>query len=136
MLNGLPTLDRFKNYPNRCSLCLKKKENIPHIFFECELTNKLLIEIWRTILPNKNKILTRENVIYNQNCTSNEVKILSAFKIAVWKFRSIVKMNKTNLTDIPLKRALARYRNAQIKRKPLSLDEKLEISNDFNKNNL
>ena len=78
-LNRLPTLDKFKNFLNKCSICKRKKESIYHLFFECDKPRILLKKIWD---ENEKRVKCDPNVVlYHINCNMEEIKLLSAFKL-------------------------------------------------------
>ena len=90
-LNGLPTFDKFKNFVNKCFICKRKKENINHLFFECENPKRLLTKIWEEHEKDRQRTWDENAVLFHSSCSFEEIKILSAFKLAVWNFRQISK---------------------------------------------
>ena len=103
-LNGLPTLDKFKNFRNRCFICKNKKESIHHLLYECEITRGFLLELWADIHKNETKTLTSKTLLFNFECNQDEKKYLSAYKSTVWRFREQSKFSKSRLSLTTLKR--------------------------------
>ena len=104
-------MDKFKNFKNQCFMCKKARENLQHIFLDCDLTKNFLDEI---INNNKtfNLIESKPSyVFYHENCNYEEIKTLSAFKISVWKFRGMARNSNKQLSCSILKRIFSKEIN-------------------------
>ena len=102
-VNGLPTLDKFKNTKNNCYMCKKMRENRNHIFVECEMAKSLLEYLAHKSVLESTK-MNVNSIIYHLECNSEEIKILTAFESTMWKFRGMACMSKNKLSYSILKR--------------------------------
>ena len=89
-------------------MCKKKEESIYHLFYECYTSKTLLIEIWSDLNRDEKKALTKKTLLFNFECNEVEKKYLSAYKLAIWKFREQSKLSKSQLGMIALKRIFSR----------------------------
>ena len=99
LYNGLSTMDKFKHENAiKCFLCNKKKENIKHLFGECETVNNAVKAYNSELLDNNNEnnfeIFTK-----NIKLKKNQIIIMSKIKYIVWQVRNIIK-NDGNIVNI------------------------------------
>ena len=93
--NGICASLKYKTIQkNPCYFCEKKKECREHLFLECPNTKHLFTQI-KSRLINKKIDLSNESIYYHIGLNELEdVKLISAFKISIWKLRNLIKFQK------------------------------------------
>ena len=95
--NGLALDIKVEKLRNLCYLCGKVRESNEHVFSECEIA-KRLFEMNKSKFFN-NSILEYDKkiVFYHYNLNQElSIKLVSIFKLAVWKLRNFIKYDTSN----------------------------------------
>ena len=95
--NGLALDIKINNLCKICYMCEKTNESVEHLFVECEQT-KRLFEMNRVCFF-KNKIVNYEknSIIYHLNLDYEQSKLMSIFKLSIWKLRNLIKNSYAKL---------------------------------------
>ena len=88
-MNALPTHDKVPKEPDkRCLFCKKSRETMVHLFIECPNAIRLRIKHHLTI---KNETSTYDYIINHKNTDEKERKVISMYKLTIWKYRTRLK---------------------------------------------
>jgi hypothetical protein len=90
--NGLEFNMKFENRKKiKCFLCRDYKEDIDHLFINCQKTRDLFKLVEHNF---ENKInLNIMNIIYHLNLTASDSKMISIFKLSIWMWRNQLRVS-------------------------------------------
>jgi len=91
LMDGLLLSNKFKDNNIKCHLCKKEKEDLEHLFIQCEKTKEYF-----QYIKNKNNIdliLNRTNIIFQKLQSKDIYFQISIFKYSIWKLRNYAKNN-------------------------------------------
>ena len=78
-----------------CYFCEKVNESVEHLFVECEKTKRLFEENKVSFFKNRITSYERNSVLYHINLEHETSKLMSIFKLSVWRLRNLIKNNPT-----------------------------------------
>ena len=92
------SLTLYIKYPlkkkNPCLFCNRKIETRDHLFLQCTITKNFFDNIksmFSFLIPDRN----RRQVYYCENIDGEDLLIMSCYKLALWKTRSLIEKNNT-----------------------------------------
>ena len=94
--NGLALDIKLKSLSGTCYLCNKRSESVVHIFTECEIIKEYFCLLKHRFFKNKIENIDKETIIYHKDLDFESSKLVSVFKLAIWKFRNAVKENSSS----------------------------------------
>jgi hypothetical protein len=89
--NALSLNIKYSNrIQNRCYLCKNSKEELDHLFIDCQVTNRLFKDSVAKYFEKDFKY-NKNSIYFSKNLDKKETKILSIFKYCIWKIRNMAK---------------------------------------------
>ena len=92
---GLGLDIKLKSMCKNCYFCEKVNESVEHLFVECEKTKRLFEENKVSFFKNRITSYERNSVLYHINLEHETSKLMSIFKLSVWRLRNLIKNNPT-----------------------------------------
>jgi hypothetical protein len=82
-----------------CFFCVKNKEDVSHVFYNCHKTNSLF-DLVKEQLDERNFILSKHSFWFNITLSKHDFKYISIFLYSVWLVRE--KLRKGAKSDIEM----------------------------------
>jgi hypothetical protein len=99
IFHALPVENRFNYKKNMCFFCVKNKEDVSHVFYNCHKTNSLF-DLVKEQLDERNFILSKHSFWFNITLSKHDYKYISIFLYSVWLVRE--KLRKGTKSDIKI----------------------------------
>jgi hypothetical protein len=101
IFHALPVENRFNNKKNICFFCKKNKEDVSHVFYNCEKIISLF-DLVRKELDEHSFTLSKQTFWFNINLSKHDYKYISIFLYTVWLVREKLRKgaNVNNLKTI------------------------------------
>ena len=99
IFHALPVENRFNYKKNMCFFCFKNKEDVSHVFYNCQETNSLF-DLVKEQLDERNFILSKQSFWFNITLSKHDYKYISIFLFSVWLVRE--KLRKGTKSDIKI----------------------------------
>jgi len=96
IFHALPVENRFNYKKNMCFFCVKNKEDVSHVFYNCHKTNSLF-DLVKEQLDERNFILSKHSFWFNITLSKHDYKYISIFLYSVWLVRE--KLRKGTKSD-------------------------------------
>jgi hypothetical protein len=95
IFHALHVENRFNNKKNICFFCEKNKEDVSHVFYNCQKTNSLF-DLVKGQLDEPNFTLSKRSFWFNITLSKHDYKYISIFLYSVWLVREKLRKGSNN----------------------------------------